>query len=125
MRPLDTQVFQRLTRLYVIALTTVAALSMSGQLVIQLFLHQLLDDSHVINIAGRQRMLSQRLCKTSILLCRPDIFPADAEHYSQDIKDIIRLWEGCHNGLKGGELDTPEQTYTVRNSPTIDSLFLS
>lgn len=123
MRPLDTQVFQRLTRLYVIALTTVAALSMSGQLVIQLFLHQLLDDSHVINIAGRQRMLSQRLCKTSILLCRPEIFPADAEHYSQDIKDIIRLWEGCHKGLKGGELDTPEQTYTVRNSAKIDSLF--
>jgi signal transduction histidine kinase len=57
------------------------------------------------------------------LLCRPDIFPADAEHYSQDIKDIIRLWEGCHKGLKGGELDTPEQTYTVRNSAKIDSLF--
>ncbi|WP_044174845.1 ATP-binding protein [Flectobacillus major] len=123
MRPLDTQVFQRLTRLYVIALTTVAVLSMSGQLVIQLFLHQLLDDSHVINIAGRQRMLSQRLSKTAVLLCRPEIFQADAEHYSQDIKEIISLWQKSHNGLKNGELETPAKTYTVRNSETIDSLF--
>ena len=120
-KPLDNQIFSRLTRLYVIALTAVAVLSMIGQLLIQLFLNSLLDDSHVVNIAGRQRMLSQRLSKTAILLCRRDIFQADAEYYSHDIKEIISLWEHSHNGLKSKNLVTDGQTYTVRNSEKTDS----
>ncbi|MCU0469533.1 MAG: type IV pili methyl-accepting chemotaxis transducer N-terminal domain-containing protein [Arcicella sp.] len=121
--PLDTQIFQRLTRLYVIALLAVALLSLIGQLLIQVFLNSLLDDSHVVNIAGRQRMLSQRLSKTAVLLCRPDIFQADAEHYSQDIKEIIALWEVSHKGLKNKNLETDGIKYTVRNSAKIDSMF--
>ena len=58
-KPLDNQVFNRLTRLYIMALLAVAILSLLGQLLIQVFLNSLLDDSHVVNIAGRQRMLSQ------------------------------------------------------------------
>lgn len=123
MKPLDSQVFTRLTRLYIIALTTVAVLSMSGQLVIQLFLRQLLDDSHVVNIAGRQRMLSQRLSKTAILLCRRDIYQADAEHYSQDIKDIVKLWKQSHDGLRHGHLESDGSIYEARNSTKIDSMF--
>jgi len=122
-KPLDNQIFSRLTRLYVMALTAVAVLSMLGQILIQVFLNSLLDDSHVVNIAGRQRMLSQRLAKTSILLCRPDIFQADAEYYSHDIKDIILLWELSHEGLKSKNLVTDGQKYTVRNSEKTDSSF--
>ena len=122
-KPLDNQIFSRLTRLYVMALTAVAVLSMVGQILIQVFLNSLLDDSHVVNIAGRQRMLSQRLAKTSILLCRPDIFQADAEYYSNDIKDIISLWGKSHEGLKSKNLITDGQKYTVRNSEKTDSIF--
>jgi signal transduction histidine kinase len=122
-KPLDNQIFNRLTRLYVIALTAVAVLSMLGQLLIQLFLNSLLDDSHVVNIAGRQRMLSQRLSKTAILLCRPDIFQADAEYYSADIKEIILLWEQSHEGLMNKDLTQEGEHYTVRNSEKIDSMF--
>lgn len=122
-KPLDNQIFNRLTRLYVMALTAVAVLSMLGQILIQVFLNSLLDDSHVVNIAGRQRMLSQQLAKTSILLCRPDIFQADAEYYSHDIKDIISLWEQSHEGLKNKNLVTDRQKYTVRNSEKTDSSF--
>ena len=122
-KPLDNQIFNRLTRLYVMALTAVAILSMLGQILIQVFLNSLLDDSHVVNIAGRQRMLSQRLAKTSILLCRPDIFQADAEYYSHDMKDIILLWEKSHEGLKNKNLVTDGQKYTIRNSEKTDSIF--
>ncbi|MEA5459618.1 ATP-binding protein [Arcicella sp. LKC2W] len=121
--PLDTQIFQRLTRLYVIALLAVALLSLIGQILIQVFLNSLLDDSHVVNIAGRQRMLSQRLSKTAILLCRPQVFQADAEYYSNDIKDIISLWEESHEGLKNKNLKTDGKSYTVRNSEKTDSMF--
>lgn len=105
------------------ALTAVAILSMVGQLLIQLFLNSLLDDSHVVNIAGRQRMLSQRLSKTAILLCRRDIFQSDAEYYSHDIKEIISLWEKSHEGLKNKNLQTDGEKYTVRNSEKTDSIF--
>ncbi len=120
---LDNQIFNRLTRLYIIALSAVALLSLLGQLLIQVFLNSLLDDSHVVNIAGRQRMLSQKLSKTAVLLCRPQIFQADAEYYSQDIKEIISLWESSHYALKNKNLQTDGRTYTVRNSAKIDSMF--
>ena len=122
-KPLDNQVFNRLTRLYVMALLAVALLSLLGQLLIQVFLNSLLDDSHVVNIAGRQRMLSQRLSKTAVLLCRPEIFKADAKYYSQDIKEIINLWELSHEALKDKNLQTDGRTFTVRNSEKIDSMF--
>ena len=120
---LDNQIFNRLTRLYIIALSGVALLSVIGQILIQVFLNSLLDDSHVVNIAGRQRMLSQRLSKTAVLLCRPTIFQADAEYYSQDIKDIVSLWESSHYALKNKDLKTDGRTYEVRNSAKIDSMF--
>lgn len=120
---LDNQIFKRLTRLYVIALLAVALLSLAGQLLIQVFLNSLLDDSHVVNIAGRQRMLSQQLSKTAVLLCRPQIFQADALYYSQDIKEIINLWKSSHEALKNKNLQTDGRNYTVRNSDKIDSMF--
>ena len=120
---LDNQIFNRLTRLYVVALLAVALLSLVGQLLIQVFLNSLLDDSHVVNIAGRQRMLSQRLSKTAVLLCQPQIFQSDAEYYSQDIKEIITVWESSHEGLKNKNLKTDGRNYTVRNSDKIDSMF--
>ena len=122
-KPLDNQVFNRLTRLYVMALLAVALLSLLGQLLIQVFLNSLLDDSHVVNIAGRQRMLSQRLSKTAVLLCRPEIFKADAKYYSQDIKEVINLWELSHKALEDKNLQTDGRTFTVRNSEKIDSMF--
>jgi signal transduction histidine kinase len=120
---LDNQIFNRLTRLYIFALSGVALLSVIGQLLIQIFLNSLLDDSHVVNIAGRQRMLSQRLSKTAVLLCNPKIFQADAEYYSQDIKDIISLWESSHYALKNKNLKSLKRNYEVRNSAKIDSMF--
>ncbi len=120
---LDNQLFNRLTRLYIIALSGVALLSVIGQLLIQIFLNSLLDDSHVVNVAGRQRMLSQRLSKTAVLLCNPKIFQADAEYYSQDIKEIIFLWESSHYALKNRDLKTDGRTFKVRNSAKIDSMF--
>lgn len=120
---LDNQIFNRLTRLYIIALSGVALLSVIGQLLIQIFLNSLLDDSHVVNVAGRQRMLSQRLSKTVVLLCNPTIFQADAEYYSQDIIEIIKLWESSHDGLKNKNLKTDGRNYTVRNSEKIDTMF--
>jgi signal transduction histidine kinase len=51
-----------LTFRYVGALLAIAALLLSGQLVVQRALDRQEGDARVVNLAGRQRMLSQRLC---------------------------------------------------------------
>ncbi|MFN3847868.1 MAG: ATP-binding protein [Spirosomataceae bacterium] len=122
MQTLDIQVSNRLTKLYLAALTAVVILSLFGQILIQNTLGDLLDDSHVVNLAGRQRMLSQRLSKIAIILINEDRFGKESEYYRQEFASVLKLWKKCHEGLKNGRLDL-EKTYYVKNSPKINEMF--
>lgn len=123
MQNLDKQVSQRLTRLYMVALFVVALLSLFGQMLIQRSLNESSDDAHVVNLAGRQRMLSQRLCKMAILLTNKQQFAEEAAFYENDFSETLNLWVKCHYGLKNGKLDL-DKTYLVKNSPEIQRLFI-
>lgn len=122
MQNLDKQVSQRLTRLYMVALFVVALLSLFGQMLIQRSLNESSDDAHVVNLAGRQRMLSQRLCKMSILLINKAQFAEEASFYENDFSETLNLWVKCHYGLKNGKLGL-DKTYFVKNSAVIQNLF--
>ena len=123
MGQLDTQVARRLTRYYILARSVVAVLSVVGQWLIHSALDDLLGDARIINLAGRQRMLSQRLTKRAILLCNPNIYlPVSSEYqYVSKFGDILQLWRKYHIELKNGYL--PQEDIKVRKSPAIDSLF--
>lgn len=123
MQNLDKQVSQRLTRLYMVALIVVALLSLFGQVLIQKSLNESSDDAHVVNLAGRQRMLSQRLCKMAILLTNKTQFAEEATFYENDFTETLNLWVKCHYGLKNGKLDL-DKTYLVKNSAEIQNLFI-
>ena len=60
--------FARLGIWYVLALSIIAAVAILGQVFIQSYLKDQLTDSHVVNIAGKQRMLSQKIGKHILLL---------------------------------------------------------
>ena len=60
--------FSRLGMWYAIALGIIAAVAIAGQVLIQSHLSGQSGDSRVINIAGKQRMLSQEISKISLLL---------------------------------------------------------
>jgi nitrate/nitrite-specific signal transduction histidine kinase len=60
---LESQVADRLTRYYIVALTLVALLTVSGLFLIKRTINNLNHDSRVVNVAGREHMLSQRLTK--------------------------------------------------------------
>ena len=62
---LDQRTFDKLRRLYIIALSTIALSVVISQILIRTHLSGQESDSTVINVAGRQRMLSQKLTKTS------------------------------------------------------------
>jgi signal transduction histidine kinase len=122
MQNLDKQVSHRLTRHYMVALFMVALLSLFGQMLIQRSLNESSNDAHVVNLAGRQRMLSQKLCKMAILLTNKAQFSEEVAFYENDFNETLNLWVKYHYGLKNGKLGL-EKKYFVKNSKAIQKLF--
>ncbi len=60
--------FIKLKRMYLFALITIAITVLLSQLLIQHNLNSQLNDSRLINISGKQRMLSQKLVKEVLIL---------------------------------------------------------
>ncbi|MBU1238044.1 MAG: diguanylate cyclase [Gammaproteobacteria bacterium] len=111
----------RLRTRYIIALMLLATLIVVSQWVIQRSLALQEHDSRVVNIAGRQRMLSQRITKTGYYLL--DARTTEARHdYQGQLRDALNLWQRAHLGLQHGddELGLPGD-----NSPRIVALFQS
>ena len=94
------QTFRFFTIVYLIALMTIAVVTIVSQLVIQGALDRRLEDSHVVNIAGRQRMYSQKITK----LCLQVERGTDGLHVRQQLERSLRLWMVNHEGLRGGAL---------------------
>jgi nitrate/nitrite-specific signal transduction histidine kinase len=93
---------RRLTLLYVSALVSIAVMAIGGQLLVQATLAQQKHDAHVVNIAGRQRMLSQRIGK-DVLALESDDDPLARDARKKDLGVAIRLWERSHLGLQAGD----------------------
>ena len=60
------RIAEMLDRRYWTALAVVAVLVLGNEVLIQPFMMRLTTDAPLINIAGRQRMLSQRLAKAAL-----------------------------------------------------------
>lgn len=118
----DETVGKRLTRQYIIALMLVAILTVVGHSLIQISLSESSDSSHIINLAGRQRMLSQRLTKLSLIrILNPQNW---REEDQKELEESLDSWERVHVGLRDNKL-VEKQKVVVRNSPKIDSSFAS
>ena len=116
----EIKVSRKFTSLYVIALSAVALLSIGGQVLVQMALKAQSNDARVINIAGRQRMLSQNICK-NILLLGGEIDTLHRETHKNELDESLAAWHIFHTGLQLGNPDTLEGTNT--NSDTIIRLF--
>jgi len=117
MLPLDRRVARRLTRFYVLALTVIALLAISGLLYVRQTIRNQYDDGRVLNVAGRQRMLSQRLTKLALLRLE-GIPAADTASFGS----LLRVWSRTHLQLRDGALEM-EKIYSVRKSPELDRMF--
>ena len=110
---------RRLTKLYIVALSVVALLSIVAQVLVQHALDQQSGDARIINIAGRQRMLSQRLSKAALVL-QITTDAAERKNRAQELKNVLDLWERSHIGLQHGD---PEKGLPGKNSPEVVSMF--
>ncbi|TWT31087.1 Autoinducer 2 sensor kinase/phosphatase LuxQ [Posidoniimonas corsicana] len=106
-----------MTILYVSALSSVALLTCGGQWLVQRQLVRGESDSRVINIAGRQRMLSQKLAKASL-----QIESSGAGHSAgrDELRQTLDLWSRSHRGLQSGDA---EEGLPGHNSQAVQRLF--
>jgi signal transduction histidine kinase len=116
---LDQRTFDKLSRLYMIALSTIALSVIISQVLVRNHLDTQISDSTVINVAGRQRMLSQKLTKEIVSLSVSSD-EQNREILKNKIQETLFLWELSHNSLQNGNdsLGLPK-----KNSFTILSKF--
>ncbi|WP_416443588.1 ATP-binding protein [Leeuwenhoekiella sp. A16] len=111
---LDQSTFNKLRRLYIIALSAIALSVIISQILIHVYLNDQNDDSRVVNVAGRQRMLSQKLTKEILLLSSTDE-PDDRRQLLENIKNTQSQWKISHEALQSGSdsLGLPGNNSTV------------
>lgn len=91
-RDLNNGVFLRLRRAYLLALSLIALALLVEYFLVEGFLDQQARDATIINVAGRQRMLSQRIAKLSLL-------PVEAATNDALGADLVE-WSERHEWLK-------------------------
>lgn len=102
---------QRLGRRYRFVLAAVALLVVLDQAVIQPLLVRLNFYAPVINVAGRQRMLSQRLTKAALAI-EAATDAASLDQRRDELRTALDQWAAAHYGLIDGdaELGIPPTT---------------
>ncbi|WP_206107933.1 ATP-binding protein [Paludisphaera rhizosphaerae] len=90
-----------LDRRYRLAVTIAAAMLLGDQLLVQPYLVRLTTDAPLINTSGRQRMLSQQLTKSFLILDRR----TDTTHESalNETRNVLKLWGDAQNALSDDE----------------------
>ena len=112
-------VHRRLTVLYILALSAIALLSIGAQVWVHRALARQQNDARVINLAGRQRMLSQRISKNALILAL-DASQADKKAARVQLTGDFADWQQVNFALQNGDekMGLPGQ-----NSAPIRALF--
>lgn len=99
--PSHSALSKSLTKRYIIALLLVASFSTASWISQDLVIQTEKETALVVNISGRQRMLSQRTALFSNLLA---ITPASGQQeVRRQLKDAIELMKQSHRGLTQGD----------------------
>jgi signal transduction histidine kinase len=111
---------QRLKVIYGIALAFIALTMLSSFLVMQHAIQLNAGDARVINLSGRQRMLSQRLTKCVLALNGTAKDEARGS-WLREISESLDAWNEVQLGLQHG--DKKEGLLARRNSEEVTALF--
>lgn len=114
----DLSVARALTLRYVIALFLVAALSTAAWISLHLVISEQKSTAAVVNVSGRQRMLSQRTALFSNLLVHAP--KAERALIRSKLKDAIDLMERSHHGLTHGDA---EMGLPATMSPVVHAMY--
>lgn len=109
--------FKKLEYLYLIALGCIALSIVVSQLLIQTSISRQQDDARVVNVAGRQRMLSQKISKLALKIGQQK---SDLYEVKQELSSALDLWKRSHDGLLFGDSTLG---LSGENSPKVKSMF--
>jgi hypothetical protein len=99
--PLDIATFLRVQKWYLFALAAIAFTIIFAQVLIQRHLNSQLNDSRVINIAGRQRAYSQKLVK-EVLLLKTAQSKKERQDVQSELHETLEVWKTSHEALQSG-----------------------
>jgi PAS domain S-box-containing protein len=108
-----------LTRLYVFALSGIAALLIGGQFIVQQSIFKNSGDARIINMAGRQRSFSQRLAKCALAIDYA-VNAQTAARYTQELDLAVKQCTLEHESLQIG---SDNVVVTQQYSPQMHLLF--
>ena len=114
---------KKLTSKYAFVLVVLTVAILGSQLIMQKTINDSKTDSRVVNVSGRQRMLSQKITKASLKLINApteEVF-ADAK---EELKSAVALWAKSHNELKFGssELNVDEFNKSTQHLGLFDEI---
>jgi len=92
----------RLTYTYLLALSGIALISILAAVMFWRALGQHTADARLLNLAGRQRMLSQRISKVALELRSP-ANPDESTRLHRELAKAISDWSEAHEALLRGE----------------------
>lgn len=124
--------FSKLRIYYLLALSTIALSIVLGQFLVQKHLREQESDARIVNLAGRQRMLSQQISKLALRLNEIDSQEGRL-HLLDQLRTANKEWDRNNRSLRYGNdsLALPinknalvNQLFT-NNQPTFDSIFLA
>ena len=99
---LDTATFLRIRKWYLLAFAAIAITIIIAQILIQQHLNSQLNDSRVINVAGRQRAFSQKLVKEALLLDATINDSNAQQKIKSELRRTLFIWKTSHQGLQFG-----------------------
>ncbi|MFO7823018.1 MAG: histidine kinase [Cyclobacterium sp.] len=111
--------FEKLGRYYLVALCAIAISIIVSQVLVQKFISEQKNDSRVVNLSGRQRMLSQRISKCALLL-KDSSATSRKEAILKELDLALQEWNETHQALQTGN-DALE--INGKNSKKVEALF--
>ena len=105
---------------YRIAMIALFILSLVGQAAIQIMLYRLKSDGTLINVAGRQRMLAQKITKDLVLISHSYEFNPGR---IKELSNSKREWEDTHHQI-GHSSDLGDIDFK-KNDPKFTKLYAS
>ncbi|MBX2900613.1 MAG: PAS domain S-box protein [Cyclobacteriaceae bacterium] len=106
----------RLRRRYIVFIVSIVLILVVTQVIVQYDLRQQNEDARLLNLAGRQRMLSQRISKLTLFLYYNENVDSVSDFYALDtLKALTHHWSTVHNQLI-------QQNENGAKSRVIDSL---
>lgn len=110
----------KFTSKYLIVLAVLTVVILGSQLLMQTTIANSTSDARIINISGRQRMLSQKITKASLNLFHSE----SKEEFTQaktELTKATQLWQKSHHNLRYGSSDM--DTREINKTQELTSLF--